>query len=74
MVYIHSEHVKHLKVTWTHRDDFMVDTITFVDQSELPIRREFVRPKGLRYSIASNPIAFAISLYKSYYLQKSMSL
>lgn len=74
MIYIHSEHVKHLNVIWTYGDDFMVHTITFVDESELPINREIVRPKGLRYPISSDPIDFAISLYKSYYLQKSIAL
>lgn len=72
MVYIHTERVKHLKVSWTYHDDRIIDKVIFVDESELPIVRTVVSPKNLLYSLAIDPIEFAISLYKSYYLQKSL--
>lgn len=72
MIYVHTERVNHLKVSWTYREDRLIDAITFTDESELPISRTVIRPKKLHYSLCNNPIDFAISLYKSYYLQKSL--
>lgn len=71
MYYIHTERVKNLTVSWTYYEDRLIDKVYFVDKSSIPFARTIVSPKNLRYSLAKSPIEFALSLYKSYYLQKS---
>lgn len=69
MLYIQTERVNNLIVSFQYHEDRIIDQVIIVDESD---NRTVVRPKGVRYSSSFNPKQFANYLYHAFYAQKSL--